>query len=95
MTARCQDDWCCPSRSSGQPSGAAHRGLDLQVDGGLAAGKDEFSVGGRVFSLIGGAAAVGLADRNTPQGEGVVQLAALGGASCPRLGWLGRCGWLG
>ena len=37
-------------------------------NGRLAAGKDEFSVGGGVLGLVGGAAAVGLADCDAAQG---------------------------
>ena len=59
-------------------------------NGGLAAGKDEFSVRGGVFGLVGGAAAVGLADGDAAQGEGMVQLAALRGGLLAGLG--GGCG---
>src|SRR5579863_8814382 len=60
---------------------------------GMAAGEDEFSVGSGVFGLVSGAAAVTLADGNPAQGEGVVQLAALGGGSSR--GYRGRAGRLG
>src|SRR5271170_6232324 len=55
-------------------------------NGGLTARKDEFSVGGGVFSLIGGTTAVALAHGDATQGEGVVELAALGGGACWRRG---------
>src|SRR5277367_4105811 len=58
--------------------------------------KDRFCVGGGVFSLVGGATAVALAHGDAAQGEGVVELAALGGAACRRWdGFGGRWGrWL-
>ena len=66
-------------------------------NGGLAARKDESSVGGGVFGLVGGSAAVGLADCDATQGEGMVQLAALARRRLAGLGggWgaAGRPGW--
>ena len=41
-------------------------------NGGLAAGKNESSIRGGVFGLVSGAPAIGLADGDAAQGEGMV-----------------------
>src|SRR5208282_5638651 len=53
--------------------------------GGLAAGKNEFLVGRGVFSLVGHASAIPLADHRTALSQNAGQLPGAGG-TCP-LGW--------
>src|SRR5271154_3258384 len=53
-------------------------------NGGLTARKDEFSIGGGVFSLIGGATAVAPAHGDAAPGESVGEVTAPGGGACRR-----------
>src|SRR5579863_9283199 len=62
-------------------------------NGGLAARKDESSVGCGEFGLVGSAPAVCLADYDASQGQGVVKLAARCGGLLVGLGggWDAAC----